>query len=421
MLVRVVVRLLVLSVLPLGLNGAGLAAQGHDRIWGTVETASGVVHQGFIRWDRDQASPADLLTGTRAVPREKQRIWRVATGRGEDLPRRVVEVAGFRVSWNEDDPDFPSAVSGGVRFGHIREIRPTGGDAAVVVLRSGQEVGLSGGGTDLGRDMRDLVVQIPGGDQVSLEWSQITRVVFEPAPQLSSPVSSRLHGTVTDRWGNRYSGYVTWDRDEVLAEDVLDGVAVGSGDDAEIPFSDIASLEREWEDVRVTLLGGEARLLNGTNDVGRGNRGVRISDPGLGRVEVPWEDFQSLRLHPPEPDAASAEFDGGHPLRGEVTTRGGGVYRGRIMWDGDEDASWQILDGERRGVRFHVEFGQIRSVHRVSSRTAQLTLLDGRTLELEGSSDVGEGNRGILVLPDGSEEWVAIPWDELQAARFQDE
>lgn len=421
MVVRLMGRLVVLSALLLNIPGGELTAQTHDRVWGTVETTSGEVHRGFIRWDRDQASPADLLAGTRTVPREKQRIWRVATGRGADLPRRVVEVAGFRVSWNEDDPDFPSAVSGGIRFGHIREIRPTGSDEALVILRSGQEVGLSGGGSDLGRDMRDLVVQTPGEEPLSLEWGELSRVVFEPAPEESAPASWRIHGTVTDRWGNRYSGYVTWDRDEALSDDILDGVRVGSGGDVEIPFSEIASLERELEGVRVFGADGDAWVLTGTNDVGPGHRGVRISDPGLGRVEVEWEDFQGLQIHPPDPGATRPAFDGGHPLRGEVTTRGGGRYRGRIAWDGDEDASWQILDGERRGVGFQVEFGQIRSVRRVSSRTALITLLDGRAFELEGAGDVGEGNRGILVRPDGEEAWVAIPWDEFEATRFEHE
>lgn len=419
-----VVRHVVLSVAVLWAATGDLHAQAveraapdAERIWAAVETVSGDTLQGFLRWDRDQAGWSDLLTATRGVSRDIQRIWRVATGRGEDLPRRVVEVAGFRVSWNEDDPDFPTAASAGVRFGHIREIRPAGNDAATVTLHSGQEIGLSGGGTDLGRDIREILVEAPGRDPVSLEWDEVARVALEPSPPDAGTPAHRVHGTATDRWGNRYTGYVTWDRTGVLTRDVFVEGGDGSRGGGDLRFSEVTLLERTWDGARVTLTNREVRELRRSALAGRA-RDVRISDPRLGRVEIEWDDLESVRFHPPDPGSEWPVFDGGRPLRATVTTRAGAAFTGRVLWDADEESTWQMLDGERRGVRFQVEFGEVARVERVSSREARVTLRDGRTLELEGSNDVGEGNRGILVLPDGSEEWMIVPWSELESARF---
>lgn len=398
----------------------GSQAQSSSRLWGRVETADGSVHEGFIRWDRDQAGWWDLLTGTRPVPTENLRIWRAATGRTEELPRRVVEVGGFRVSWPEDDPDFPSSGASSVRFGQVREIRPAGPDAAELVLRNGEALKLSGGGTDLGADMRGLAVEVPGGSPTEFGWEEVTRIVLDAAPGGVEPESTRLHGTVTDRWGNRYTGDVTWDRDEVLASDVLNGVRDGRGGEVSFSFSDIEALERTWEGTRISLRGGGRVELSGSNDVGRGHRGVRVSDPGLGRVDIPWDEFESLRLHAPAEGPIPDPFRPGERLRGTVTTRSGQSFSGRILWDADEAWSWEALDGSYRGVAFQVEFGMVESVSRRSSRSADVVLRDGRRYELDGSNDVGEENRGILVLPDGDEagEWVLVTWDELAEARF---
>lgn len=414
------VRHALFSALVLSVAGGDLAAQEPDRLWASVETVSGETYRGFLRWDRAQTGRSDLLTGTRGVSRENQRIWRIATGRGSDLPRRVVEVAGFRVSWNEDDPDFPSAASAGIRFGHIRELRPTGSDAATVILNSGAEIALTGGGTHIGRDIREILVEVPGGPEVSLEWEDLARVLLDAPPADAVPSSPRLHGTVTDRWGNRYTGYVAWDRTLALAGDVLAGGGAAAGIRDELRFSEVALLEWGWDGMRATMVDGEVLDLPGAAVAGR-DRGVRVSDPGLGRVEVAWDDLESLRLHPAKPGDAAPAFDGGRPLRATVSTRAGADFTGRVLWDADEEATWQVLDGERRGVRFQVEFGEIESVERLSSREARVTLRDGRTLELEGSNDVGEGNRGILVLPDGDDDWIVVPWDEFHVARFEHE
>ena len=46
---------------------------------------------------------------------------------------------------------------------------------------------------------------------------KLDRIRFGSAPGEASPAEGRLHGTVEDRWGRRYTGYIAWDRDATLA------------------------------------------------------------------------------------------------------------------------------------------------------------------------------------------------------------
>lgn len=410
------------AILGAALFAPALGAQEGDRLWGRVETVDGGVVEGFLRWGRAGAAWADILPGIRVIPGEHYRIWSRAWGGDEEPPRRVVELMGYRISWNEDDPDFPLSAQSGVRFGRVREVEITETGEALISLRSGAEAVFQrgwrgpGGGGDL------LEVDVPGRARVRVDWDDLAVVTFGTAPRAEAG-SPRLHGTVQDRWGVRYTGYLAWDRDELLSSDILDGEE--GGREWEIPFRDIVTMERTWDGTRVTLGDGSIRLLTGSNDVGRGHRGVAVSDPALGVVTLEWDDVEAVHLHPPEKATGYDTFHGGHRLRGEVVTLSGKVHSGAILWDADETWSWELLDGSFRDVGYAVEFGAVASIVRRSSRGAVVTLLDGRSFELEGSNDVGEGNRGIFVHVVGTEgagaEWVLVSWDELAEVRFHHE
>jgi hypothetical protein len=417
-------RLAWAMILAMGMGSDGVGAQDTDRIWGRVETVTGQAYEGFVRWDRNEGSWADVLDGSKPVRRSHYRLW-IEAVEGEEVERiRTVELMGFRISWEESDPDFPSWASAGIRFGHLRELRVRGDDAALLILKTGQELELASSSSDLGGGMRELVVEDPEQGIVDLAWGDVDRIVFGLVSEAPRAAARRLHGTAEDRWGNRYTGYVSWDRDEILTSDVLDGE--DGGRDREIPFEQIAAIERGWGGARVTLVNGEEVVLDGSNDVGRGNRGVQISDPGIGVVHIPWDEFETIRFHEPDREWTYDDFDGVRRLQGTVRTRGGRTHTGAILWDADEEWSWEMLNGSFRDVEFDVEFGLIDRVERVSSHGARVTLRDGRVLELEDSNDVSEDNKGIFVAPGGVPpglsldelEWVLVTWDELDEVRF---
>jgi hypothetical protein len=109
-----------------------------------------------------------------------------------------------------------------------------------------------------------------------------------------------------------------------------------------------------------------------------------------------------------------------------------------------------MLDGERDGVVFDVEFGMISLIERfvdVDIETesvevgigfrveaarvdgVRVTLQDGRVLVLEGSNDVNEENKGVFVRPDteegsgesGETEWIMVRWEDFRELRLDHE
>ncbi len=414
------------SLLCAAVLASPVRAQDGDRIWGQLHTTSGDVYEGFIRWDRNEGSWVDILDGSKAIPEENYRAWLQSRGDGRP-PLRYVDLMGYRISWEEDDPDFPSTAASGIRFGHLRSLRVIEEDRVELILRSGERVELEGGSTDLGRRMRELVVDVPGRDEVELDWSDLDRIVFSAVPSGVRADSRRLYGTVEDRQGSHFTGYVSWDLDEILESDVLDGEDMDGGDDLDIRFIEIASIARIAGGARVVLTSGDEVMLTGSNDVNRRNRGIQISDPMLGMVEVEWSEFEILRFHEADSVFGYDAFDGGHPLIGTVVTQSGEEIDGVIRWDADEAGSWEFLNGRRDDVIFTIEFSQIRRIERGEAFGATVTLLDGRTFELDDSNDVDWDNKGILVAPEvtgGSTEpdasrWRVVPWDEFKEIRFR--
>ena len=399
-----------------------VSAQDGDRIWGRVHTASDGVLEGFIRWDRNEGSWVDVLDGSKGIPEENYQAWLAANG-GEPAVRSI-ELLGHRISWDEEDPDFPSSTASGIRFGHLASLRVIGRDRVELTLRSGDTLELGGGSTDLGPSIRELIVDAPGHDEVELRWRDLEQVVFTAAPAGAQASSRRLYGAVEDVEGRRFTGYVSWDLDEILESDVLNGDEMDGGDEHEIRFARITSIERIDGGARVTLRDGDVLELDGSNDVDRGHRGVQISDPDLGMVEVEWREFRVLVLHETEAVVGYETFDGGQPLLGTVTTQSGEEIEGAIRWDADEAASWEFLNGRADDVVFTIELAYVSRIERGEAFGATVTLLDGRSFELEESNDVDWGNRGILIAGEGARRtdasgWRVIPWDEFREVRFR--
>lgn len=397
------------------LHVAPAAGQSPDRLWGEVLTAAGERHTGYLRWDRNEAGWADLLDGERT--RDPELVDRIAVALGDEAPERTrsVEFLGVRISW--DDDEGTDRVASAVRFARVQELRTVGDDRAILVLKGGGEVEFLATSTDVGSGLRELVVEVPGSTAVELAWRDVDRIRFGPVPgDAADPGASRLHGTVQDRWGERWTGYLSWDRDEALTSDVLDGDE--GGEDREIRFELVAGIERRDEGgARVLLRNGRELVLTGSNDVDDGHRGVQISDPGLGAVEVPWDSFASVRFHPPAEPWGYDALGSPAGIRGTVEAEGGARYTGRIVWDGDETSEWEMLDGSSRGVSYSIEFAQVSSVEKLTSRSARVTLRDGRVIELGESNDVDRGNRGIVIEGDDG-SFDVVDWRDFRRADF---
>lgn len=360
-------------------EGAGSGSA--DLLYGTVRTRGGETHTGFLKWDRNEAAWTDLLEATKPGPRN---------------------------------------VTTGVRFGHLRALVPTGPGSAEVRLRSGRQLRLLADATDLGANLRALAVRDPTtGDAVELAWSDLDRVDFQPAPEdAPEALGRRLHGTLTTTSGLSFTGHIAWDVEESLTTDVLDGRDV-RGVDHDIAFGSIAAIRPIGSTgAQVVLRSGEALRLRGTEDVGRRNGGITVSDATLGQVRIGWSELAEVRFHGAERVAAYDDFAtgarlGAQPvLRGSVETTSGAKVAGVLRWDRDEEAAWEILDGSSDGVDFQIEFAHIARITR-DGDGALVELRDGRSVRLGGSNDVDRSNLGVVVRSGRTEFTVA--WDAVRA------
>ena len=276
-------------------------------------------------------------------------------------------------------------------------------------------------------------MDVPRRSEVDLDWDDLERIDFSAVPPGVRARAHRLYGTVEDVQGNRYTGYVSWDLDEIMESDVLDGEEMDGGRNREIRFGEITSIARiegatrRTGGARVVLADGDVLDLTGDRDVDRRNRGIQISDPGLGLVEVEWEEFRILRFHEADEVVGYDAFDGGHPLVGTVVTQSGEEIDGFIRWDADEETSWEFLNGRGGEVTFTIEFGKVSRITRGEVFGARVTLLDGRTFELDDSNDVNWDNKGILIAPEGANNgggsdgsaWRLVTWDQFKEVRFR--
>ena len=301
----------------------------------------------------------------------------------------------------------------------MRSLENRGSNRALLTLRSGQEIALGKSSTDIGNGVRGIVVEDERSGAVTLGWRDIDRIDFMRVPRGVEPSRSgdRLYGTLTTHSGHTFSGYICWDVDEVLGDDVLDGEDE-RGRDREIPFAEIAAIaHNSSRSARVTLKSGDVLTLRGTNDVNSSNNGILVLDPHLGQVRVPWSQFDEVVFEEASYTYDYDRFYTSGPLVGDVSTQSGRTYSGEIVWDNDESHTWAMIDGKMDDIAFDIELGLVRSIERLSSQASLVTLFDGREFELRGSNDVNHQNAGIFIVSKYGED--RIDWDEFEIVRFE--
>jgi len=409
-------RLILLLMVPtLGLPVLS-AAQEYDpgRLYGRIRTTGGDVHEGFLRWDQNEGHWTDALDASKRIPSRYRREVRDLRATQAERPRGVT-ILGFRLPWNDDET--PTSATAMIRLGHVRSIQVLDEGYALVTLKSGQEQEFRASTTDFGRSGRGIFIGTGPAEELQFDWDEVDRVDLIEAPGgLESSFGHRLYGTVQTAGGFEFTGWIAWDRDEIFETDLLDGHE--DGQRRSIAFEDIQSIERmSQRSSRVTQTNGGILELSGTNDVNDGNRGITVSDAGLGRARIQWHEFAIVRFFEPPQMLPYDAFDGGHLLFGTVTREDGSQVTGEIRWDNDEAWSWEVLDGEWEGIEVDVELGLIEVIRRKTMRSAEITLRDGRAFDMRGSNDVNQENKGIVVrTADGAV--VLVEWDEFAQVVF---
>lgn len=399
------------------LTAGVFAADNSNRLYGKITTIDGDVFEGFIRWDKNEVSWVDMLDGTKEIPKHNSRK---SNKRKRRSHRDGVEIFGVKIgSSNSYSYSFGNSAQSGIRMGHIKSFDVTDDNAVLLHLKSGEEVELSNGSTDIGTDIREIIIEDKNEGEIELEWDELESVEFyEATTNDESTLGDRLYGTLTTRRGDEYTGFVCWDVDEVLTSDILDGEHKDRS--RKIRFKTISAIERYSSNGAVVHLSdGDELLLRGTNDVDDSNRGIIISVPEFGQVQVDWDEFDKLVFQPiPNKAVSYNDFDGGKPLTGTVYTEDGDSFEGKIRWDNDEEYTWEILNGEYHNVDFDIEFGKIAKIEKKSYRSSIVTLKNGLEIRMRGSNDVDEDNKGIFITTSDGEE-IEVDWEDFERVEFK--
>jgi hypothetical protein len=398
-----------LCLIPAVSTPAG-ARSGH--LYGKVWTEKDQVFQGTIRWDDHETFWDDVLDATKETD---------GTSDGEEhRETKKIEIFGLTISWTETRDDDDGGRRFGVRMGRLRSIQRRSRRSAVLTFKDGTRIRVRSTGTDIGSANRGIVIDDADVGLVTVDWSEFEKVEFAPGTP-ESPAGGeqwRLFGTVTAWDGAQYRGFIRWDDDECLSTDILDGES--RDENLEIPFEKVEAIERaSSSSARVELVSGKTVRLRGTNDVNDGNRGIVVKVPHLGQVTVEWEDFERAEFERPSPAMIRrySDFDAGGPLYGTVWDEDGDSWQGRVRWDDDETMTYEFLDGEMNGLDVRIEFADIQSITRRSSRSAAVELNNGETLILKGSCDVNDENRGVYV-EDEEGQLVRLDWHEFDRVVF---
>lgn len=386
-------------------------------IYGDVETVSGEVYTGFIRWGNDEVYWVELLNAKKTSNDflkflSEREIKALAEESGENswlgIDLGILSIWEDRISRTNHQFD--------TRFGDIASIEPAGRSRARIRIKNGVIIEVAGEGySDIGGDVtiRDLEL-----GEVTIKWNRIEKVTFKPAP--SHPIESfgePIFGTVDAGRKGSFTGLIQWDVDERFLDEILDGE--DRGDDRKIPFKSIKSIEKDNNSVLVRLNSGREFQLSGSNDVNNENRGIVVFDAEIGSVLIPWREFRMVEFFNEKATGLSyTDFTVSKGLSGTVRTIEGSSHAGLLVFDLDESWEFEILDGRDDKVEYDIPFSNVERIVPKNYNFSLVTLKNGREILIGDERDVTSANDGILVFPSRNEEPIYIQWSKIEEIIF---
>ena len=354
-------------------HSTAAASEAHQGfLYGRVTTGGGATYEGRLRWGGDEeAFWGDYFNGFK-----DENPW-VADVPPERLKQsRPIKIFGVEIARRERR--IPLGRPFMARFGDITRIVPSGREIRVT-LKSGTE----------SASTASLPTTSPTacecGTAGTASW---TSTNAGSAPSSSSPPArwappptgctvrcarARVTSPASSSGTGRSASALTSSRAAPPTVSSARGSAPSAPSRPTRPTA-------PW----VTLLDGRELVLSGTREVGRGNRGIYLTDRRYGRVLVSWDAFERVDFSPGGGGPAYDDFPQGRPLTGSVTTRAGHSLRGRLVYDLDESETTETLDAPSRGVDYTIPFGLIASIvlpdrEERAARHARVTLHGARS------------------------------------------
>jgi hypothetical protein len=252
-----------------------------------------------------------------------------------------------------------------------------------------------------------------------------------------------IYGTIELRDGRTLTGPIRWDMNENFWNDRLDATKTERLSGSEetqgfrfslfgweiidftegqsgtrsisIPFGHLSSLEPlPGQKALLTLkTGDEIEVRASSTDIGHANRGVIIDDAESGRQNISWWALRRVEF-----GKGPGKGRDGERLYGTVVTKDDS-FTGFLVWDRDEAMIGDILDGDdEEGDRHKIPFGDITEVERLDDGS-RVKLGSGEVMELDGTNDVDNDHRGMIVTLDGLGS-AEIDWWNVVKVTFSD-
>lgn len=230
---------------------------GVERLYGVLDTDAGRF-EGFVMWDKEECTTADLLDG--------------------------------------DSEDGKLSIE----MGRIESIERRGRRASIVRLRDGRELRLRGS-NDVNQDNRGIMIEDQRFGKVTVPWDAFDRLELRTAPGSGRGYDAyrepgELRGRVTDHAGNVVRGRIVFDLDEASTWEILNGQMRDI--EFDVPFAEVASIRPSGSDASLVILrNGEELELEDSQDVSESNDGVLIytgdeADP----TYVAWQDVELIEF-----------------------------------------------------------------------------------------------------------------------------
>jgi len=386
-----------------------LAAQNQQGfIHGTITTIEGDSYTGALRWGKEEIYWTDFFNATKT---ENQFLDYV-----EDDELQANRTDSWSKKWMSwSGSRYENIHQWVCQFGDLRSIQVLGRSKIKIELKDGQSMRLGDGSNDVGATVKVMDSEL---GVVELSWNRIDRIDFSKTPsRLEDVFGERLYGIVETSQGS-FEGIVQWDHDERISTDQLDGESEDG--DFSIKFGKIQSIENQRDESLVTLLSGRKLQLEGTNDVDDGNRGIIVTIEGLGRVDIPWEEFKKVTFDHGKRYSGPAynDFPTPGPLNGRAATTDGRIFTGKIAYDLDETLDIEIIQGKDNEIEYLIPLKNISKIAPKSYDFATVTLKNGNSILIGEGQDVSDRNDGILIFTD-SREPEYVSWDELKEIDFK--
>jgi len=412
-------KLLFLFTLLTGLTtlSNSISAQSKCMIYGSVTTIEGKTYEGPIRWGNEEVFLSDIFNSEKIsnpyikyLNKSNFKTTYKSSTHTHSRDWVNISVHTDRQSTSSFDRKFQC------RFGDIKSITVTGRESVSLELKSEKFINLKGGSNDVNTSISVLDIEL---GLINLNWNKVDIIrFFRPTQKINDSFGQGIYGKLTTTQGE-FTGFVQWDHDERLLDDVLDGNS--SDGNLKIPFRKIKSITKQVNGSLVKLNSGREIELYGTNDVNSSNKGIIMSLPNIGRADFDWKHFISFEIMSElaTENLCDTLFPESERLYGKIVTKSGKEFEGVIVYDLDEAMDSELLNGYNDDIKFSIPFRNIKSIKPMAEDYSSIELKSGEKLFLGDQADVSYKNAGIIIFTS-SEEYHIIKWSELEKIVFME-